>query len=164
MDVSLFRSGVSSHQQLGDEPTVRFVIKQMCELLSSYQQQYQLVAYSSLALGADQVFVWVALELGISVEVVLPCAEYAAVFPTDFAQQEYQRLLRACSGVHTLPMRECTEDAYLAAGEWVVDHSDLVALVWNGLLAKGRGGTGDVAAYARSTHRPFVHLIQSTIA
>ena len=48
--------------------------------------------------------------------------------------------------------------ADLLLGQWLVDHSDLVILAWNGLPPKGRGGTGDVAAYARFTHRPFVHL------
>lgn len=60
--------------------------------------------------------------------------------------------------MHRLPSQECSEDAYLAAGHWVVDHSDLMMLMWNGYPAVGRGGTADVASYARSLGRPFVHI------
>jgi hypothetical protein len=39
--------------------------------------------------------------------------------------------------------------------EWL---SDLVIIVWNGYQAGGRGGTADVATYARSLRYPFVHI------
>src|SRR5206468_2655686 len=53
---------------------------------------------------------------------------------------------------------DCSEDAYLAAGHWIVDQSDLVILVWNGYPAAGKGGTADVASYARLVRRPFIHI------
>jgi len=35
--------------------------------------------------------------------------------------------------------QNCAGDAYLAPDHWIVDHSDLVILVWNGYPAGGKG-------------------------
>ena len=57
-----------------------------------------------------------------------------------------------------LPSDDCSEDAYLAAGHWIVDHSDLAILVWDGYPAAGKGGTADIASYARLVGCPFIHV------
>ena len=159
MKRSPFVIGVSGHQNLGEEKTRDFVTHQFRELLSGYQQQnHHLVLYSSLALGADQLFVLVALEQGIPVEAVLPCTEYEAIFRSEEERRTYTQLLQACQQTHLLPNQRCSEDTFLAAGQWIVDHSDVMILAWNGLPPLGRGGTGDVATYARLRGRPFIHL------
>ncbi len=163
MSGSTFRIGASGHQQLGDEATIQFVSQQLCDLLRRYQQEahqrgQDVIVSSALALGADQLFVKTALELSIPVEIVLPCAQYEDIFHTSEERAEYQCLLKSCQQVHMLPYHECSENAYLAAGHWVVDHSDLVLLMWNGYPAAGKGGTADVASYARSLGRPFIHI------
>src|SRR5260221_8933388 len=163
MNKGTFRIGISGHQQLGDETTVQFVSQQLRELLITYREQaYQqgkdIVAHSALALGADQLFIRTASELGIPVEVIIPCAKYAEIFPSSEARDEYHRLLSCSQNVHRLPFEDCSEDAYLAAGHWIVDQSDLVILVWNGYPAAGKGGTADIASYSRLVGRPFVHV------
>jgi len=100
----------------------------------------------------------IALEMGVPVELVLPCSQYAEIFSTTEARDEYHHLLSRCQDVHRLPFDGCSEDAFLAAGHWIVDHSDLVMLVWNGYPAAGRGGTADIASYARYVGRPFFHV------
>ncbi len=163
MDNSVLRIGFSGHQQLGDETTRQFVAQQLKELLTKYQQwaqehRQEMLVYSALAMGADQLFVKTALELGIPVEVVIPCARYEEIFSTEEARSEYRQLLEAAQQVHRLPSHECSDEAYLAAGQWIVDHSDLLIVVWNGYPAAGKGGTADVVSYARSIGRPFIHV------
>ena len=163
MSESIFRIGCSGHQQIGDEATVQYVSEQLRELLITYRQLAQdrgqdIQAYSALAVGTDQLFVKTALELGIPVEVIIPCTQYEDIFATAEARDEYHRLLNSCQHVHRLSFEECSEDAYLAAGHWIVDHSDLVILVWNGYPAGGKGGTADVASYARLLRHPFIHI------
>ena len=53
---------------------------------------------------------------------------------------------------------EGSGDAFLTAGHWIVDHFDLVILVWNGYPSAGKGGTADIASYTRLVGRPFVHV------
>jgi len=163
MSESTFRIGCSGHQQIGDEATVQYVSEQLRELLITYQRQARdrsqdLLAYSALAVGTDQLFVKIALELGVPIEVVIPCARYEDIFATAEARDEYHRLLNSCQHVHRLSFEGCSEDAYLAAGHGIVDFSDLVILVWNGYPAGGKGGTADVASYARLVRRPFIHI------
>lgn len=153
------RIGMSGHQRLGDRSTYDFVREQFRTLLHSYQQQgFDVVLYAALAMGADQLFVQIALEEGIPYEAVIPCTSYEAIFPTDEARKVYHQLLHHARAVHHLAADTCSDDAYLAAGEWLVDQCDLIILAWNGLPPKGRGGTGDVASYARLRKRPFIHL------
>lgn len=163
MNESTFRIGVSGHRQISDEATIQYVSEQFRELLTTYRQQAQdrdqdILAYSALAVGTDQLFVKIALELGIPVEVVIPCAQYEDIFVTAEARDEYHRLLSRCQQMYRLSFEDCSEDAYLAAGHWIVDHCDLLLLVWNGYPAGGRGGTADVASYARLLRRPFIHI------
>jgi 8-oxo-dGTP pyrophosphatase MutT (NUDIX family) len=159
MGTSVLRLGVSGHQQLGNAATYDFVSQQFRKLLVSFQQRKQdILLYSALAKGADQLFVQIGLDLGIPVEIVIPCAEYETIFTTDAERNEYKRLLSLCQHVHYLPAQACSDDAFLAAGRWIVDHSNLVILAWNGLPPRGRGGTGDIASYARFVKRPFIHI------
>jgi len=154
MDRSTLRIGVSGHQQLGDEATLTFVCENLRELLTTYQQQarqheWDILAYSSLAIGADQLFARTAIELGIPVEAVIPCSNYEETFSSADTRSEYHRLLDYCRQVHQLSVEICLEETYLNAGHWIVDHSDLLILIWDGRPPKSKGGTGDIASYAR---------------
>src|SRR3989442_3602815 len=117
MKRSPFALGVSGHQNLGDEATQDFVTQQFRELLITHQQHTpHLVLYSCLAVGADQLFVRIALEQGIPVEAILPCAEYETIFRSEGDRRAYRHLLQACQQAHLLPSQQCSENALLAAG------------------------------------------------
>src|SRR5437763_15251854 len=82
MSKATLRVGVSGHQQIGDETTIEFVSQQLRELLATFQRQAQergqnILAYSAVALVTDQLFVQIALEMGVPVELVIPCSQYA---------------------------------------------------------------------------------------
>jgi hypothetical protein len=55
------------------------------------------------------------------------------------------------------------DDAYLDCGMATVDGSDVLLAVWDGEPARGKGGTGDVVAYARSLGRPLVLIDANTL-
>jgi hypothetical protein len=101
MSKATLRIGVSGHQQIGDEETIEFVSQQLRELLATFQCQTQergqnMPASSALALGTDQLFVKIALEMRIPVELVIPCSHYEEIFSTTEARDEYHRLLSRC--------------------------------------------------------------------
>jgi|SRR5579884_833103 len=159
MSASSLAIGVGGHQNLGSKETQVFVEQQFRELITTYQQRgTQLIIYSALALGADQLFVQTALELGIQVEIVVPCAEYEDIFPSEVERANYRRLLQTAHTFHQLPPQKCSNDAFLAAEQWIIDHSDLAILAWNGLPPQGRSGTGDMASYAWFVGCPFVQI------
>jgi hypothetical protein len=119
-----------------------------------------LVGVTSLAIGTDQVFAALVLELGGAIHAVLPFAEIERTFaPEDLPV--YRELARhADLEILTTPGGD--EDSYLAAGHRVVDLSDTLVAVWDGRPAKGKGGTGDIVAYTRKRGVPLIHMNPAT--
>ncbi len=154
-----FRIGASGHRDLGDEEARQFAVQSVRALLSSYSQRYpDLVLCAPLAIGADQLCIQTALDLHIPVEAALPSEQYETHYASEEELETYRRLLRQCRAVHIQPFPAPNDDAYLANGQWIVDHSDLVFLIWNGQPSGGRGGTADIASHAWRTGCPFIHI------
>ncbi|MEU2402223.1 hypothetical protein [Streptomyces sp. NRRL S-1314] len=117
-----------------------------------------LEALTSLAAGADQIFADIALANGVPVTAVIPGTDHEAGLGDAATLRAYRRILRSCAKQERLPPEPTREAAYLAAGRWIVDHADHLVAVWDGLPARGVGGTGDVVAYARRTGVPVTVL------
>lgn len=144
------RVGVTGHQQLPD------LVEQLvvADLSSRYAGRRGLRCVSSLAAGADQLVARELLRLGAALEVVVPSQGYAALFTSPVERRAYEGLLAEASEVTVLAFRAPSEDAFLAAGYEVVERSDEVVAVWDGLPARGRGGTADVVEYAENLGLP----------
>jgi hypothetical protein len=117
-----------------------------------------LEALTCLAAGADQLFADIALDSGVPVTAVIPGMDYEAHLDDDAARAGYRRILGACANRVELPPEPTHEEAYFAAGRWIVDHCDRLIAVWDGRPSRGLGGTGDVVAYARRTEVPVTVL------
>jgi hypothetical protein len=113
-------------------------------------------AFSSLAVGSDQVFAKVALGLRIPVIAVVPIDDYEDQFE-EGALGEYRKLLAQCTRLD-LHLEGDTEQAFFKAGQFIATACDLMLAVWDGEPAAGVGGTGDVVRYARRLGRPTVHI------
>jgi hypothetical protein len=113
---------------------------------------------SNLADGADQLFATHVLAAGGKLEAVLPCEGYAGSLIADDSRARFEDLRRAAVRVVTLPYPEPSEQAFLAAGQALVDRCDHLFAVWDGRPARGVGGTADVVAYARSCGRAVTVL------
>ncbi|MGI5454551.1 hypothetical protein ACQEWB_15505 [Streptomyces sp. CA-249302] len=141
------RIGVTGHRILPAAvlPSVREGIR---KLLSGAD----LEALTSLAAGADQLFADIALDEGVQVTAVIPGmngTEYESHLGDAETRAGYRRLLGSCGTRVDMPLEPTHEQAYFAAGCWIVDHCDLLIAVWDGRPALGPGGTGDVVEYAR---------------
>jgi hypothetical protein len=51
-----------------------------------------------------------------------------------------------------------TDAAYMAAGEHVVMHADVMIAIWDGAEARGSGGTGDVVRLALACSLPILWI------
>ncbi len=117
----------------------------------------QLRLVSALAEGADRLIATEALALGYQLEAPLPFAraEYERDFPATAAA--FSALL-AAAGERVLELdgaRGTDETrSYEAVGRLVVHNCDILIAVWDGLPARGRGGTAEIVAYAAETGRP----------
>jgi hypothetical protein len=117
-----------------------------------------LYGVSSLAEGADQLFAAHVLAAGGVLEAVLPCENYVSSLATDEGRARFEELRRAAGTVITLPYPNPSEQAFLAAGQAVVERCDHLFAVWDGSPARGLGGTADIVAYARGRGRPLTVL------
>ena len=148
------RVGITGHQRLEDQKVWAWVARVMREELARVTPP--IVGVTSLAVGADQLLAQMVLEVGGTIHVVLPFADIERSFsPEDLPA--YRELVRQAS-VEVLDTHGTDEDAYLAAGQRVVELSDIVLAVWDGKPAKGKGGTADVVAYAMRRGVPLIHI------
>jgi hypothetical protein len=113
---------------------------------------------SNLADGADQLFASHVLAAGGTLEVVLPCEGYAGSLIADESRTRFEDLRRAAATVVTMPYPEPSDEAFLAAGQELVDRCDHLFALWDGQPARGMGGTADVVTYAKTRGRPVTVL------
>ncbi len=145
------RIGITGHRSLSGR-TRRLVGHELRHRLLALAAS-SLTGITSLAPGADQLFAETVLELGGALEVVLPARRYRDALPRA-AFGAFDLLLGRAERVQHLPFDRPTPHAYLAAGRVVVEQSDLLVAVWDGLPPNGLGGTADVVAYARDLAVP----------
>lgn len=148
-------AGVTGHQDLGAADAVEWVRVTFDSLVAHERISSGL---TSLAEGADQLFAQVLLDRGLAFKVVVPCASYESVFRSNATRNAYTDLLRASAQRVELPFPAPSEQAFFEAGKFVVTNSDVIFAVWNGLPAKGLGGTADVVRFATSLGRRTIHV------
>lgn len=148
------RIGVTGHRSIpaAVESSVRSGMRRLL------RDGGNLEALTSLAAGADQLFADIALARGVPVTAVIPGMDYETHLGDAAARASYRRILGSCSARVQLPAEPTHEEAYSAAGRWIVDHADRLVAVWDGRPARGPGGTGDVVAYARRSGVPVTVL------
>tara|TARA_R110000787_G_scaffold51907_12_gene122620 strand:+ start:2251 stop:2724 length:474 start_codon:yes stop_codon:yes gene_type:complete len=140
------RVGVTGHQSIPPK-IVAFIEAGIKQALRD--NAADLVGVSSLAAGADQLFSRIVLRMGGSIHAIIPSADYEDAFKDDEAREEYRELLVLAAVIEQLDHNSPSEEAFLDAGQHVVDRSDRLIAVWDGDDAQGKGGTGDVVRYAR---------------
>ncbi|MFJ8108253.1 hypothetical protein [Streptomyces sp. NPDC096132] len=156
----MLRVGVTGHRSIPDSvlPYVRSALRRQFS-----RRDVELEAVSSLAAGADQLFADIALEYGVPVTAVIPGMDYETHLGDEETRHTYRRILRSCTTRIDLPLQPTHEKAYVAAGQWIVEHVDHLIAVWDGRPARGPGGTGDVVAYARRLGVPVTVLWQAGV-
>jgi hypothetical protein len=152
------RIGITGHQKLNNEESWTWVNSSIRRELA--EAKPPVTAVTSLAIGADQLLARLVLERGGGIHAVLPYADIERSFSSDDIQG-YRDLVKHAT-VEILDTPGTDQDAYLAAGLRVVDLSDVVIAVWNGLPAKGKGGTADIVEYALGRRKPLIHINPAT--
>jgi len=152
------KMGVTGHQNLGGAKVIDWLREELSKIV-----QGDLVdqAYSSLAIGADQLFAEICLENSIDTIAVIPCSNYEKTF-TNQHLAAFDTLLSKSQKIIHLDYPSPSEEAFLNAGQYIVDCVDMICAVWDGEPAKGTGGTADIVTYARSKNKIIIHLNPKT--
>lgn len=116
---------------------------------------------SALAEGADRVVARRVLARagnGLTAVLPMPPADYRKDFATDASQQDFTALLAAADEVVEMPAQPTRWQAYKAAGVYGLDRADVVLAIWDGLTARGVGGTAEIVAMARARRLPLAWI------
>ncbi len=138
----MYRIAISGHRGLPG-PTVRMVDEAIRAVLAERAPD-----------EADQIFARAVTDLGGTLEVDIPAAEYREGLPTD-SHPEYDDLFAQAAAVRRLPFTESTSESRMTASKLMVDEADELYAVWDGKPARAYGGTADVVAYAREHGTPI---------
>ncbi len=148
------RVGCTGHQKLDGAQDWKWVEDLMWQQIGSIDAP---IGVTSLAVGADQLFAKLIINQGGPIYAVIPFADYERTFEGQNLLT-YQNLFEEAETVEILEGEKTDEESYLVAGKRVVELSDLLIAVWNGLPAKGKGGTADIVAHAMKHSRPLIHI------
>lgn len=147
--------GITGHQRLHDPSPWRWVQAAFNNELDALEPP--VIAVSSLAIGADQLFASMVAGRGGQIHAVIPFQGYDRTFsPQDV--DAYRLILAEATSLEIMQTDGTDEDKHLAAGKRIVDLADLIIAVWDGKPAKGKGGTADIVAYAIQTGTRLIHV------
>ena len=157
------RIGITGHRMLRSAERWRWVRREITAALSGIGPP--LTGISCLAIGTDQVFAELVLELHGLLEVVIPFENYERTFENESDLDRFNRLRTAASKVEILAGAHDDEEAYLDAGQRIVDLSECMIAVWDGLPARGEGGTAQIVEFAKLAGVPVIQInpLASTI-
>lgn len=151
---AILRIGITGHQRREGADWL-WVADQVALALSKRELPFE--GWTSLAVGADQVFARAVLDRGGTLVTVVPTVGYERFFDREEDLEEYRRLRRASQRVLQLDDSN-PNHAFLAAGCRIVEECDWMIAVWDGKPSKGVGGTADVVACAHSLNRAILVL------
>lgn len=158
--------GFTGHRELPDPMETARTIRGVLKKLTA-EHPARWTAISSVAAGGDMLFAESALEIGLPWRVLLPMP--AAKFREDFKEDEWTRaeaLMRRASHVDVTSESadDLREHDYLDCGHETVNECDVLVALWDGLEARGVGGTAEIVAYARKLAKPLVLINSATLA
>lgn len=152
------RVGVTGHRILAELEKVERGVEEALRRIELGSGCAQLTIISSLAEGADRMVALHALartNAKLIVPLPLSKSDYSTDFKNPESSAEFFSLLDRAEEVIEMPPAATRDEAYEAAGNYVLDHSDVLITIWDGRQAQGRGGTGAMVARARQMRMPI---------
>ncbi|MEJ2551355.1 MAG: hypothetical protein P8Z42_08675 [Anaerolineales bacterium] len=149
---------VSGHRELADRESVIVALE---EAISAIEQAFPRQTYrllSPLAEGADRLAAAVVLLRPLWklwAILPLPVEDYQRSFSSTASRSEFDVLLKKTQ--KTLLLRPPVDriEAYRKLGIYLVDHCHVLLAVWDGLPARGPGGTAEIVGFARKRGLPL---------
>ena len=181
-----FIIGVTGHRQIPSasfvRPIVAWTLSAIPKLLSNSHKETTIIL-SALAEGADRLVAEFApgVQTRRHLRVILPFAseEYEKDIGSQSSLMEFHTLLEQAESVKVVPNPKACKigiggrsnnallydsndernAAYERCGQAIVDECDILLSIWDGMAARGRGGTAEIVAYARNKRKPMVWIL-----
>ena len=149
--------GFTGHRELSEPNQMASQIDLVLNRLSDISGP--LAAVSSLAKGADLLFLDVVARRKLPLWLMLPFP--LARFEKDFSTPDWEKIkpyFKAALQFEEITGAASDNEAYMEAGEKIVEEADIVVAVWDGKPAAGLGGTADIVEYARELEKPLIWI------
>ncbi len=160
--------GVTGHRKIDvQNPRLAGAVSDALTVLKEAFPSSPFLLLTGLAEGADRLVAKLAVEiLSAELVVVLPFEreEFNRDFKTPASVDEFKELAGRAQSVGLCPQRESHAEVcrpgearnrqYARAGAFIVEHAQVLIGVWDGLDARGTGGTGDVVKWWKSGEVP----------
>ena len=159
--MSVLNLGVTGHRHLSRAQEVEAEVGRALLSLEARFPGQPLRLFSSLAEGADRIVAKQVLTrqtASLAAVLPMPRQHYVADFVTRESRDEFSRLVEAADDIVELPLCGTRARCYEQAGLYVLEHSDVLIAVWDGLPPRGPGGTGDVVAGAAARRIPVLWI------
>lgn len=148
-------TGITGHQDLGNSNKVFDISKALKRIFTEEQITF---GYTSLAIGADQLFAEILLEAECPYCAVIPSKGYENTFKDEKSLKNYKTLLQYADQKKVLSFDYPEEKAFYEAGKYIIESSDLLVAIWDGNPARGLGGTGDIVEYGISLKKKIIQI------
>ncbi len=153
--------GVSGHRFLADLENITAGVETALRRIEQAFPAGALTVISALAEGADRLVARRILArrgAHLVVPLPLPQSDYMADFESPASREEFLDLLALAEQVVTLPPVSNRDQAYAAAGRFVLGHCDVLVAIWDGKPAQGLAGTSEIVALARAGGLPLAWI------
>ena len=152
------RIGVTGHRILADLEKIDAGVEIALRHIESAFPGEPLTVISALAEGADRIVARHVLarpDAGLTVPLPLAKSDYLADFQSEDSRADFLSLLQRADHLEEMPSAATREQGYEAAGEYVLNNSEVLIAIWDGRNAQGQGGTGEIVARARQRGLPI---------
>ena len=154
----MIRIGVTGHRVLAEPEKIEAGVAEALRRIELAFPGEPMTVISALAEGADRIVARHVLArpgFRLTVPLPLPESDYLTDFHSEESRSEFLSLLQRAGHVEEMSSTATRDRAYEAAGEYVLNNSDVLITIWDGESAQGRGGTGDIVARARERGLPI---------
>lgn len=168
-----YKVGISGHRDLkhSEMPTYRQKLINTLKKIMAKNEDRKISVITPLAEGADRLVAECAIELGLNYEVLLPMPVELYVEDFKVTQEAFYELCKKAISVETLPLckgntlesiqvySDERDKQYEEVGHQVVDRSDAMIFLWDGIDNGLKGGTAAIKKYAEGKNKLIFPII-----
>jgi len=153
--------GVTGHRFLAKLDKLVHSVDQALALIEAHCDP-PYICLSALAEGADRLIPYRAFARWEEARLIVPLPmdvdEYMQDFKTLTSKADFINLMELAEEI--LPPTDVSnrEDAYQAAGYYVVQNCDVLIALWDGAEAQAKGGTAEIVNKARQMKLPLIWI------
>ncbi len=139
---------------------IKYRLRSIFKRYMGFKSPKEFILISPLAEGADMLVAEVVKEFDIKLWVIIPFKErcYLRTFQSRHSQKLYKKLKKYAFRFDVLncdPYKK-TNRCYRLLGERIVDMSDILIALWDGIDNGKEGGTSQTIFYARRKKRKVI--------